>query len=145
MRAGSAPEARHRCGTRRQRHVNIRTMNRLLSVVCSRTDKIIESGPRGTAVVRGYGESNHYVVPAMVICAGWAETNLDDHTVKWFGVSLPKVFPTAESWRDFAADAHMWLAYSMLIIAGGHVLLALKHRYPNGHDVIHRMTFGRQR
>ena len=81
----------------------------------------------------------------MVICAGWAETNLGDLTVKWFRAELPKVFPTVEAWGDFAQDAHMWLAYSMLIIAGGHVLAALKHRYLDGHDVIERMTFARTR
>ena len=91
------------------------------------------------------GHAALYAVPAMVICAGWAETNLGDHIVKWFGVGLPKVFPTVESWGNFAQDAHMWLAYSMLIIAGGHVLAALKHRYFDGHDVIERMTFGSRR
>ena len=90
------------------------------------------------------GHAALYAVPVMVICAGWAETNLGDHTVKWFGVAMPKVFPTAESWGSFAEGAHMWLAYSMLIIAGGHVLAALKHRYLDGHDVIERMTFGRR-
>ena len=91
------------------------------------------------------GHAALYAVPAMVICAGWAETNLGDHTVKWFGAGLPKVFPTVEAGGDFAQDAHMWLACSMLIMAGGHALAALKHRYLDGHDVIERMTFGRKR
>ena len=86
-----------------------------------------------------------YAVPAMAVCAGWAETNLDDHNVKWFGAGLPKVFPTVEAWGDFAQDAYMWLAYSMLIIAGGHMLAALKHRHMDGRDVIEHMTFGRGR
>ena len=81
----------------------------------------------------------------MVICAGWAETNLGDHMVKRFGAELPKVFPTVEAWGEFTQDAHMRLAYSMLIIAGGHVLEVLKRRYLDGHDVIGRMTFGRRR
>lgn len=90
------------------------------------------------------GHAALYAVPAMVICAGWAETNLGDHIVKWFGFGLPKVFPSDEALANFTAVAHMWLAYSMLIIAGGHVAAALKHRYLDGHDVIHRMTFGRR-
>ena len=91
------------------------------------------------------GHAALYAVPVLVICAGWAETDPGDHTVKWFGVGLPKVFPTAEAWGEFARDAHMWLSYSMPIIAGGHVLAALKHRYLDGHEVIERMTLGRRR
>ena len=48
------------------------------------------------------GHAALYAVPAMAICAGWAETNLGNHTVKWFGVRLPKVFPTAERWGNLA-------------------------------------------
>ena len=42
------------------------------------------------------GQAALYAVPAMVICAVWAGTNLGDHTVKWFGAELLKVFPTVE-------------------------------------------------
>ena len=91
------------------------------------------------------GHAALYAVPAMAICAGWAETNLGEHIVKWFGAGLPKVFPAVEAWGDFAQDAHIWLPFSMLIVAGGHVLAALKHRYMDGLDMIGRMTFGRGR
>ena len=36
----------------------------------------------------------------------------------------------------------MWLAYTTLAVAAGHVAAAYKHRWIDGHDVIRRMTFG---
>ena len=91
------------------------------------------------------GYAAPYAVPAMAVTAGRAGTDLGDHSVKWFGVGLPKVFPTVEAWGDFAQDAHMWLACSMPMVAGGRVLVALRHRDLGGHDAIERMTFGRRR
>ncbi len=91
-----------------------------------------------------WGHAALYALPIVVICIGWAQVKIGDHSVQWFGSELPRVFPTAEAWEDFAEGAHMWLAYAMLAFALGHVLAALKHRYLDGHDVIQRMTFGRR-
>ena len=89
------------------------------------------------------GHAALYALPALVIAAGWAETNFGGHTVQWFGVELPRIFPeTGEGLQDLSADVHMWLAYTMLVVAAGHVAAAFKHRWIDGHDVIRRMTFG---
>ena len=89
------------------------------------------------------GHAVLYALPAVIIAVGWAETNFGGHTVQWFGFELPRVFPeTADAVQDLAAEVHMWLAYSMLAIAAGHVAAAYKHRWIDGHDVIRRMTFG---
>ena len=56
---------------------------------------------------------------------------------------MPNVFPeTGEAFQDLSAEVHMWLAYTMLAVAVGHVAAAFKHRWIEGHDVIRRMTFG---
>ena len=39
------------------------------------------------------GHAALYALPAPVIAAGWAETNFGGHTVQWFGVEMPRVFP----------------------------------------------------
>ncbi len=89
------------------------------------------------------GHAALYALPALVIAAGWAETNFGGHTVQWFGVEMPGIFPeTGEELQDLSADVHMWLAYGMLAVALGHVAAAFKHRWIDGHDVIRRMTFG---
>ena len=89
------------------------------------------------------GHAALYALPAMVIAAGWAETNFGGHAVKWFGVEMPRVFPeTGEALQILSTDVHKWLAYTMLAVAAGHVAAAFKHRWFDGHDVIGRMTFG---
>ena len=90
-----------------------------------------------------FGHAALYALPALVIAAGWAETNFGGHTVQWFGIEMPKIFPeTGEGLQDLSEDAHAWLAYIMLAVALVHVAAAFKHRWIDGHDVIRRMTFG---
>ncbi|MYE58580.1 MAG: cytochrome B, partial [Alphaproteobacteria bacterium] len=89
------------------------------------------------------GHAALYALPALVIAAGWAETNFGGHAVQWFGVAMPRVFPeTGEGAQELAEDAHRFLAYGMLAVAAGHVAAAFKHRWFDGHDIIRRMTFG---
>ena len=89
------------------------------------------------------GHAVLYALPAMVIAAGWAETNFGGHAAHWFGVEMPRVFPeTGEDLQNLAENVHMWLAYTLLAVAAGHVAAAFKHRWIDGHDVIRRMTFG---
>ncbi len=112
--------------------------------------RLIHRPPPLPATIRGVertgahlGHAALYALPALVIAAGWAETNFGGHAVQWFGVELPRVFPeTGEDLQDLSEDLHMWLAYGMLAVAAGHVAAALKHRWFDGHDVIRRMTFG---
>ncbi len=89
------------------------------------------------------GHAALYALPALVIAVGWAETNFGGHAVQWFGVEMPAVFPeTGEDLQDWAEDMHMWLAYTMLAVAVIHVTAAFKHRWFDGHDVIHRIALG---
>lgn len=86
-----------------------------------------------------------YLLPALIIGIGWAETDFGGHGVHWFGVSMPKLFPTMETLfglnlEETLATLHEWLAYTMLGIALIHVLAVVKHRWVDGHDVLYRMT-----
>ena len=94
------------------------------------------------------GHALLYALPAAVMTVGWAEVDLGGHGVEWFGIGLPKVFPTADSEggpADLAELLHMWLAYTMLAVAVGHVAAAAKHRWWDGHDVMHRMSLRRRK
>ncbi|WP_282604226.1 cytochrome b [Pelagibius sp. Alg239-R121] len=92
------------------------------------------------------GHLGLYLLPAAVILIGWAETDFGGHGVKWFGLSMPKIFPTMKSlWGQDLETAtstlHEWLAYAMLALAAVHVAAVIKHRWIDGHDVLKRMTF----
>ncbi|MDE0714003.1 MAG: cytochrome b [Gammaproteobacteria bacterium] len=112
--------------------------------------RLVITPPALPASIRGMertaahlGHAALYALPALVIAAGWAETNFGGHAVQWFGVDMPRVFPeTGEDLQDLSEDMHMWLAYTMLAAAVGHVAAAFKHRWVDGHDVIRRMAIG---
>ena len=64
------------------------------------------------------GHAALYALPALVIAVGWAETNFGGHTVQWFGVGMPRVFPeTGEALQDLSADLHKRLARTMPAVA----------------------------
>ena len=92
------------------------------------------------------GHLGLYVLPAATIAIGWMETDFGGHGVKWFGASMPKIFPTMETLFGLKLETatstlHMWLAYTMLALAMIHVAAVAKHRWFDGHDVLSRMTF----
>lgn len=86
-----------------------------------------------------------YALPFTIIFIGWAESDFGGHGVTFFGLSMPKVFPTMETLWGFnlettTANIHRWLAYTMLAVVVAHIAAVVKHRV-EGHDVLHRMTF----
>ncbi len=89
-----------------------------------------------------------YVLPILAITVGWAETDFGGHGVKWFGLAMPKVFPTMETLggfklEDLTAELHGWLVWTMLAIAVIHIAAVAKHRWIDGHNVLHRISLGR--
>ena len=91
------------------------------------------------------GHAALYVIPFMVILVGWAEVDFGGHQVQWFGVNVPKIFPTMETlWsvelEDTMEVIHRWLAYTMLGVALVHIAAVIKHRWFDGHDILVRMT-----
>ena len=74
-----------------------------------------------------------YIFPFLIILIGWSETNFGGHGVAWFGIEMPKVFPTMETFADIhlesmTATLHKWFAYSMLALVGVHIAAVVKHR-----------------
>ena len=93
------------------------------------------------------GHAALYALPAAVIAVGWFEVDAGGHGASWFGVDMPKVFPTMETLGGYevegtAETVHRWLAYTMLGVAAVHVAAVAKHRWIDRHDVLRRMTFG---
>ncbi|MBE1285592.1 MAG: cytochrome B [Rhodobacteraceae bacterium] len=93
------------------------------------------------------GHLGLYALPAAIIFVGWAETDFGGHGVNWFGVAMPKLFPTLDTlWglqlETVTANLHKWFAYGMLALTVVHVVAVAKHRWVDGHDVLQRMAFG---
>ena len=87
-----------------------------------------------------------YLLPALVILVGWAESDFGGHGVHWFGVTMPKIFPTMEmlgtlNVEDASELLHELFAYLMLFVAVVHIAAVVKHKWVDGHDVMSRMTF----
>ena len=107
--------------------------------------------PEIRGVERAGAHAGHallYALPAAVMAVGWAEVDLGGHGVAWFGIPMPKVFPTADAEggpADLAELLHRWLAYAMLAVAAVHVAAAAKHRWWDGHDVMDRMSLRRRK
>lgn len=106
--------------------------------------------PRFDRIASHFGHVGLYILPALVIAAGWAETDFGGHGVRWFGVSMPKIFPTMETWsgvqvEDAAEEIHELLAWTMLALVVAHVAAVIKHRWFDDHDVLPRMTFGKKK
>jgi cytochrome b561 len=100
-------------------------------------------------VVSHLGHLGLYLLPAVIILIGWAETDFGGHGVKWFGLPMPKVFPTLETlWgvnlESITTFLHKWTAYAMLALTIVHVAAVIKHKWIDGHDVLYRMTFSKK-
>lgn len=94
------------------------------------------------------GHAALYALPFMIILIGWAEVDFGGHGVQWFGVDVPKIFPTRETLagvdlEETTETIHMWLAYTMLVVALVHVAAVIKHRWLDGHDILVRMTLAK--
>ena len=86
-----------------------------------------------------------YVLSVATFALGWATQNLGGDEVQWFGIAMPKVFPTMEFIAGYEADElaetlHMRSAYIMLATSVGHIVAALVHNMFERIDVLGRMT-----
>ena len=96
------------------------------------------------------GHVGLYLLPAIVILLGVALVNFGGELVIWFGMELPAIFPTLEIWNgiemvDFSEEVHelfAWLFFALVVV---HIAAVVKHKYFDGHDILHRMTFGKEK
>lgn len=90
-----------------------------------------------------------YVLPLAAVAVGWAETDFGGHGVEWFGVAMPKLFPTMATEGEFgpetlAGAVHGLIAWSMALVAALHVAGFVKHRWLDGIDLLPRMSFAKK-
>ncbi|MEQ1636093.1 MAG: cytochrome b [Methylococcales bacterium] len=80
-----------------------------------------------------------YGFMTIVPIAGWAHSNFHGRDVKFFGIPLPKFFPTIDGIGSWTGDVHGYLAYGLLAVVVVHVAAVIKHRFIDRNDVLPRM------
>lgn len=87
-----------------------------------------------------------YVLPALVVIAGWVQVDMGGHHVPFYWLfTFPSLLPDIEVIGGFELeepleDVHKYLAYTMLAVAVVHAAAVGKHRWADGHDVLGRMA-----
>ena len=104
-----------------------------------------EAIPKLDRIGAHLGHAALYALPFLVILIGWAEVDMGGHQVQWFGINVPKIFPTIEMLGNVEVEEvtetlHRWLAYTMLGVACVHLAAVIKHRWFDKHDILVRMT-----
>ncbi|MCG8428611.1 MAG: cytochrome b/b6 domain-containing protein [Chromatiales bacterium] len=117
---------------------------RLLLRLISNLPGPLPQHPRWQRKAAGLGHFSLYILPLLVIAIGWAETDFGGHGVRWFGLAMPKLFPTLETLAGISLETvtetlHRWLAYLMLTVTLIHIGAVIQHeRYERG-SVLPRM------
>jgi cytochrome b561 len=75
----------------------------------------------------------------LVPISGYVLSNVHGYNVDFYGLPLPKIFPTAPEWEEFTSEAHELLAYGFLIVFGLHLAGVIKH-HVLGQEVLRRIS-----
>lgn len=85
-----------------------------------------------------------YALMIVVPCMGYAMSSsyTQSDGVTFFGLHVPELLPKNDDRFEVFRTLHRWLAYTLLVLVGLHVLGALKHRFLDrnrDNDVLSRM------
>ena len=85
-----------------------------------------------------------YTLMIVVPCMGYSMSSsfTQSDGVYFFGVNLPELLPKNDARFEVFQRLHRWLAYTLLVLIGLHLLGALKHRFLDrnrDNDVLSRM------
>jgi cytochrome b561 len=95
---------------------------------------------RGQALAAQLMHFALYALLFVIPFAGWVWANALGFTVTLFGlVSMPALVPKGSSLLHIASRTHAFLAGTIVILIGLHVLAALWHWYYEKDDVLERM------
>ena len=71
---------------------------------------------------------------------GWMMSSSAGYPVAWFGFfQLPDLVMPSESLEEILHEVHETLATGLLVLAGVHVLAALKHQFVDRDGLMSRM------
>jgi len=94
------------------------------------------------AMERILAQLGHYAFYGFMIAmpvSGYIMSNSFGLSVKWFGIELPKLFPTDRETGHLAADFHSLAAYSLIGLILLHVAGVVKHYLKERINLLSRM------
>jgi cytochrome b561 len=97
--------------------------------------------PRWQArVARGLHHAFYALLIALPL-SGWLLTSIEGDPVSWFGLAAVPSLPVSggEAVEEAIEEVHEILGNVLLVLAGIHVLAALKHHFLDRDDVLRRM------
>lgn len=81
-----------------------------------------------------------YVLMAALMLTGYLISTADGRAIDMFGlVSIPALPFSIENQEDIAGSIHEFLAWTLILLAVGHALAALKHHFINKNSTLIRM------
>jgi len=80
-----------------------------------------------------------YALMIIVPISGYALSNIHGYDVHFYGLTLPKIFPTEPAWEKITELLHYYLAYSFLWFFLLHLLGVIKH-HVSGLEILRRIT-----
>lgn len=96
--------------------------------------------PRWQARLAAGGHASLYVLSIAVPVAGWAYSNAAGFPVIWFGIlPLPDLMPADKALAAATQSWHATLAWSLAVLAAGHVAAALWHQLVLRDRLLERM------
>ncbi|MDX1705874.1 cytochrome b [Pseudidiomarina sp.] len=81
-----------------------------------------------------------YALLLVTMLSGYLISTADGRGISvfdWF--TVPAVITSIPAQEDLAGEVHWYSALALVILAGGHALMALKHHFWDKHDTLKRM------
>ncbi|KFZ29314.1 cytochrome B561 [Pseudidiomarina atlantica] len=97
-------------------------------------------GAKFEQVAAGIGHGLLYTLLLVTMISGYLISTADGRGIEVFGwFEVPAFITSIPNQEDIAGDVHWYAALSLVILAGGHALAALKHHFWDKHDTLKRM------
>jgi cytochrome b561 len=99
-----------------------------------------------TGIVELASRAVHYLLYVLLVAQavlGFVWRWSGNEAIGFFGLLIPPPFaPFSKPAHAFVADAHNWIGWTIIILAGGHAAAALFHQFVLRDDVLWRMMPG---
>ena len=80
-----------------------------------------------------------YLFMLLIPITGYALSNVHGHEVYFYGLELPRLFPTNPEWENITSLVHYYTTYIFLGLIGLHILAVIKY-HAKGKEVLRRIT-----
>ncbi len=115
----------------------IRLFWRLVNVT---PKNVVEDASLLEVKVAHYAHIALYILMALLMLSGYLISTADGRSIEVFAlVSIPALPFSIENQEDIFGEIHFYLAWTLIILAMGHGLAAMKHHFINRNNTLMRM------